>query len=79
MATTPVFLPGEFHGQRRLVGYCPWSCKESDMTEGLTLSLSSLTGELPLVLRIPRMRRRSGLLTAFLFPLSSWNEPMSPI
>ena len=23
------------HGQRRLVGYSPWSCKESDMTERL--------------------------------------------
>ena len=22
---TPVFLPGEFHGQRRLVGYSAWS------------------------------------------------------
>jgi len=21
--STPVFLPGEFHGQRSLVGYCP--------------------------------------------------------
>ena len=21
---TPVFLPGEFHGQRSLVGYSPW-------------------------------------------------------
>ena len=30
---TPVFLPGEFHGQRSLVGYSPWGCKESDMTE----------------------------------------------
>ena len=29
MATTPVFLPGEFHGQRSLAGYSPWSCKES--------------------------------------------------
>ena len=26
-------LPGKFHGQRSLVGYSPWSCKESDMTE----------------------------------------------
>ena len=34
--TTPVFLPGEFHGQRSLVGYSPWSCKESDITEQLT-------------------------------------------
>ena len=33
---TPVFLPGEFHGQRSLVGYSPWGCKESDTTEQLT-------------------------------------------
>ena len=32
---TPVFLPGEFHGQRSLVGYSPWGCKESDTTERL--------------------------------------------
>ena len=25
----PVFLPGESHGQRSLVGYNPWSRKES--------------------------------------------------
>ena len=24
---TPVFLPGEFHGQRSLVGYSPWGPK----------------------------------------------------
>ena len=33
MATTSIFLPGEFHGQvlpfRSLVGYSPWGCKES--------------------------------------------------
>ena len=29
---TPVFLPGESHGQRSLEGYSPWSCKESDTT-----------------------------------------------
>ena len=33
---TPVFLPGEFHGQSSLAGYSPWSCKESDTTEQLT-------------------------------------------
>ena len=27
---TPLFLPGEFHGQRSLVCYSPWGCKESD-------------------------------------------------
>ena len=31
---TPVFLPGESHEQRSLGGYSPWSCKESDTTEG---------------------------------------------
>ena len=36
---TPVFLPGEFHGQRSLVGYSPWGHKESDITEWLSLSL----------------------------------------
>ena len=30
---TPVFLPGEFHGQKSLVGYSPWGCKELDTTE----------------------------------------------
>ena len=30
---TPVFLPGEFPGQRSLVGYSPWSRKELDMTD----------------------------------------------
>ena len=30
---TPVFLPGEFHGQRSPAGYSPWGRKESDTTE----------------------------------------------
>ena len=30
---TPIFLPGQFHGQRSLVGYSPWDRKESDVTE----------------------------------------------
>ena len=29
---TPLFLPGESHGQRSLEGYSPWGCKESEMT-----------------------------------------------
>ena len=33
---TPVFLPGESHGQRSLAGYSPWSHKESDITEQLS-------------------------------------------
>jgi len=30
---TPVFLPGEFHRQKRLAGYNPRGHKESDMIE----------------------------------------------
>ena len=37
MQPTPVFLPGESHGQRILVGYSPWGRKESDTTERLHL------------------------------------------
>ena len=33
MTTHPVFLPGEFHGQRKLVDYSPWGRKELDTTE----------------------------------------------
>ena len=33
---SPVFLPGESHGQRNLASYSPWDCKESDTTERLT-------------------------------------------
>ena len=31
--STPVFLLGEFHGDRSLVGYSPKGCGELDMTE----------------------------------------------
>ena len=30
---TPVFVPGESHGQRSLAGYSSWGRKELDMTE----------------------------------------------
>ena len=36
---TPVFLLGESHGQRSLVGYSPWCHKELNITEWLTISL----------------------------------------
>ena len=32
---TPVLLPGKSHGQRSMIGHCPWGCKESDTTEPL--------------------------------------------
>ena len=33
MEPSPVFLPGESHGQRRLEGHSPWVPKESHLTE----------------------------------------------
>ena len=40
--TTPVFLPGEFQGQRSPAVNSPWGHMESDMTEQPTLSISGL-------------------------------------
>ena len=39
---TPIFLPGESHGQRSLAGYSPWGRKESDTTEQLTQCLRTV-------------------------------------
>ena len=36
----PIFLPGTFHGQRSLVGYCQWDCKKLDTTEWLNMHSS---------------------------------------
>ena len=30
---TPIFLPGDSHGQKSLAGYSPWGRKESDTTK----------------------------------------------
>ena len=38
---TPVFLPGESHGQRSLVGCRPWGCRGLDMT-GVTEHTQSI-------------------------------------
>ena len=60
---TPVLLPGESHGQRSLVGYSSWGCKELDTTE----RLSSLTGS---VFKSPR---------ACAFPLQPLSFPSLPL
>ena len=41
---TPIFLPGTSHGQRSLVGYSPWSCKESNTSERARMLCSSANG-----------------------------------
>ena len=42
MEPTPVFLPGESHGQKSLAGYSPRGHKESDMTEQLHFTSSGI-------------------------------------
>ena len=42
---TPVFLRGESHGGRSLVGYNPWGHKEPDMTELFHFHFHSLEGK----------------------------------
>ena len=42
---TPIFLPGELHGQRSLVGCRPWIHKESDTTERLIHTPSANSNE----------------------------------
>ena len=39
---TSVFLPGESHGQRSLVGYSPWGHRQSDMTSNLACNAGAV-------------------------------------
>ena len=56
---TPVFLPGESHGQRSLAGHSPWGCKEVDTTNTFTLRSS---GRQCFSLAEPRHFSLAGLL-----------------
>ena len=49
---SPVFLLGEFHGQRSLAGYSPWARKESDTTKQLTTTAGT---KLPGSLNVAKM------------------------
>ena len=40
------YLPGKSHGQRSLVGYSPWSCKELNTTEQLSTHTMNMMGPL---------------------------------
>ena len=67
---TPVFLPGEFHGQRRLADYSLWSCKESDTIEQLTRSLIYLLYDNSM-LSISRHQTVSTVAVPFYTPTSN--------
>ena len=51
--TAPVFLPGEFHGL-----YSPWSHKQSDMTERLSLRLAQESLVLICILTLSNKNKR---------------------
>ena len=65
MESTSVFLPGEFHGQRSLAGYSPWSRKESDTTERLTHNTKTMSFGKGQVEQRKLLRPNPGLLGTF--------------
>ena len=89
--STPVFLPGESHGQRSLVGYSWWGRIESDTTEGLTqehlhrkISFHSLPNILceywevcPLDKKLKHALCLWNIVTSFEI-ISEWNRSVTP-
>ena len=60
---TPVFLPGEFQG--RLGDYSPWSPKELDLTEQLSLSVVYMSHHSPPHSLLPFLHSRTCMLSSF--------------
>ena len=55
---TPVFLPGESHGQRGLAGYSPWGRRESDTAKATEHAhIMAATGNYPYIEAL-KMRMR---------------------
>ena len=52
MATHSGILAWKFHGQRSLVVYSPWGCKESDTTEHGTVTVYTYETVSPVALKI---------------------------
>ena len=68
---TPVFLPGEFHGQRSLAGYSPWGPKESDTTERLTQHLEMGHAHLSFIISVRVMKNYSNQVVCH-WQMSIW-------
>ena len=91
---TPVFLPEESHRRRRLAGYSPWGCKESDVaqrarTHTYTHTHAHTRDRLLHPARFPKLLQtlqktsvwlRGQQLQNLCFNLSSWMlEPVVPL
>ena len=73
---TPVFLPGESHGQRSLAGYSPEGCKESDTTEVTYYSfIQRVKGTMPLYCSEGLPHRCASAVLEFLWAVSSFLSP----
>ena len=59
--STPIFLPGEFHGHSSLACYSPWDCKKSDTTEQLNNTL--ITGKVKEFSTIQSIKESKGQYT----------------
>ena len=70
----PVFLPGESHGQKSLVGYSPRGHRESDTTE---LMLGGIGGRKKRGRQ--RMRWLDGMVKLFNYPVAPFNFPLEPL
>ena len=57
--STPIFLPGKFHGQRSLVGYSPWGHEELDTTEQLSTCMWDFSSQTRDQTHTPCIRRQS--------------------
>ena len=67
---TPVFLPGESHGQKSLAGYSAKGPKELDMTE----MMHAMGMEYLLILSIVPMRRGAVAVTIIMYAVSVQRE-----
>ena len=78
---TPVFSPGEFHGQRSPADCGPWGCKESDTTEHSCVQYTPAIPHLGVYsdTTITRKGLRNPMSIAALFTVTkTWNQPTCP-
>ena len=72
--TAPVFLPGKFHGQRSLAS--PWSHKESDTTDLLSMRIPSivlLLGSILNILSFHNFSLQQKVMQKYFFPYKYWH------